>query len=61
MRKQSLQPGGDCLEESIFLKVLEKLCEAKWKDFLNGLSVGLGLADLGCEGEEEALAYIALN
>jgi len=49
------------LEESIFLKVLEKLCEAKWKDFLNGLSVGLGLADLGCEGEEEALACIALN
>jgi len=25
------------------------------------LGVGLGLADLGCEGEEEALACIALN
>jgi len=49
------------LEEPVFLRVLEKLCEAKQKDFLNGLGVGLSLADLGCEGEEEALACIALN
>ena len=61
MRKQSTQLGGDCLEEPIFFGVLEMLCEVKRKDFVDGLAVGLGLADLGCEGEEEALAYIALN
>ena len=59
VRKQSLQPGGECLEEPVVLRDLEKLCEAKRKDFLDGLGVGLGLADLGCEGEEEALACIA--
>ena len=42
MRKQSPQPGGDCLEEPGFLRVLEKLCEAKQKDFLDGLGVDLG-------------------
>ena len=61
MRKQSPQPGGDCLEDPVFFRVLEKLCEAKRKDFLDGLGVGLGLTDSGCEGEEEALAWIALN
>ena len=59
MSKQSTQPRGDCLEEPISLRVLEKLCEAKRKDFLYGLGVGLGLEDLGCVGEEEVLAYIA--
>jgi len=49
------------LEEQVVLKVLEKLCEAKQKDFRDGLGVGLGLVDLGCEGEEEALACVALN
>ena len=49
------------MEEQVFLKVLEKLCEAKQKDFLDGLGVGLGLVDLGCEGEEEALVCMALN
>jgi len=49
------------LEEPVFLRVLEKLCETKRNDFLDGLGVGLGLADLGCEGEEEALACIALT
>jgi len=61
VRKQSPQPGGDCLEELDFLRVLEKLCEARRKDFLDGLGAGFGLADLGCEGEKEALACIALN
>ena len=61
MRNHSPQPGGDCLEEPGFFRVLEKLCEARRKDFLDGLGVGFGLADLGCEGEEEALACIALN
>ena len=46
MREQSPEPGGDYLEEPVFLIVLEKLCEAKRKDFLDGLGVGLGLADL---------------
>ena len=59
MRKQSPQSRGDCLEEPVFLTVLENLCDAKRKDFLDGLGVGLGVADLGCEGEEEALACIA--
>jgi len=49
------------LEEPLFFRVLEKLCEPKRKDFLDGLGVGLGLADLGGEGEEEALACIVLN
>jgi len=49
------------LEDPVFFRVLEKLCEAKRKDFLDGLGVGLGLTDSGCEGEEEALAWIALN
>jgi len=49
------------LEELGFLSVREKLCEANQKDFLNGLGMDLGLADLGCEGEEEALACMALN
>ena len=61
VRKQSRQPGGDCLEEPVFLRVLEKLCEAKRKDFLIGLGEGFGLADLSCEEEAEALACIALN
>jgi len=61
VRKQSPQPGGNCLEEPILLRVLEKLCEAKREDFLDGLGVGLGLVDLGCEGEDEALACITLN
>ena len=61
MRKKSPQPGGDYLEELDFLSVREKLCEANRKDFLDSLGVDLGLTDLGCEGEEEALACIALN
>ena len=43
MRKQSPQPGGDCLEELVLLSVREKLCEANRKDFLDGLGVDLGL------------------
>jgi len=35
------------------------LQEASLYDFLDGLGVDLGVADLGCEGEEEALACIA--
>jgi len=49
------------LEEPSFFSVREKLCDARQKDFLDGLGVNLGLANLGCEGEEEALACIALN
>ena len=51
MRKQSPQPGGNCLEEPGFLSIQEKLCEANRNDFLDGLGVDLGLADLGCEGD----------
>ena len=49
------------MEELGFLSVREKLSEAKRKDFLDGLGVDLGLADLGCEREEEALVCMALN
>jgi len=47
------------LKEPVFFIVLEKFCEAKRKDFLDSLGVGLGFTDLGCEGEKEALACIA--
>jgi len=38
------------LEEPGFLRVLEKLCEARRKDFLDGLGVGFGLEHLDLEG-----------
>jgi len=61
VKKQSPQPGDDCLEEPVFLRVLKKLCEANRKDFHDGLGLGLGLVDFGYEGEEKALACITLN
>ena len=52
---------GCCLEGPAGLEVREVLWKASLKDFLDSVGVSLGVADLGCEGEEEALACIALN
>jgi len=49
------------LKDPLFLRGFWVLGVPIRNDFIVGLTKGIGLVDLGCEGEEEALACIALN
>ena len=51
---------GCCSEGPADLTVRGVLWEATLQDFLDDLGVVLGVANLNCEGEEEALSCICL-